>query len=254
MKFYVITMMDSPDRVENVNRIIRDYRGEFEFEVFPAVVPNDEVYLDPGYDFGYRRKHFGYQLTKGEIGCFRSHREIWKKISIESESIVGIIEDDVMFIDGIFEAIKIGMLWQNYWDVLRLHQAIPQKTGVKIASNGVQSLYYYLMPPRGTSAYLLKRSSAECLAKRSVKIRHPVDHFLDDHRQHALNVLDLSPATVNIKCVPSVIGHRGWNRDMLGSRNIYRLLQRDIHNFGEQAARFGRAMKLVTAKLSGRSF
>jgi len=253
MKFYIITMLDAPERAENVTRLISKFGGDFSLEVFPAIVPSNDPYEDKDYDCSYRTRNFGYHLSRGEIGCFKSHREIWKKIALGKEEIVGILEDDVILGDNFSEVIDLSLSWRNKWDICRLVQAFPQKLGVTIATDNVYRLRYTLMPCRGTMAYLVKKNAVRNLLSSSEKIRVPVDHYLDDYRRHELLVLDVTPPCAEIISSPSIIGNRGWDKNVSGKRSVYRLLQRDLYNFNEQSYRLFKMIKLYLAKLLQRS-
>lgn len=46
---------------------------------------------------GYEDPYHHRQMTMGEIGCFLSHYEIWKKIVQLEQEVVLILEDDIRF-------------------------------------------------------------------------------------------------------------------------------------------------------------
>lgn len=46
---------------------------------------------------GYEDPYHHRQMTMGEIGCFLSHYEIWKKIVQREQEVVLILEDDIRF-------------------------------------------------------------------------------------------------------------------------------------------------------------
>ena len=251
MRCYAITLLSRADRLANVQHLMECAPEIVDVEIVPAVVPGDDLEQQEDYDAGFRVAHFGYHLTTGELGCFRSHRSVWEIISQnKNDQISCVLEDDVVLSEGFTEAIETAISWKHCWDVCRLHQACPSRLGVAIRSNDRYRLWYPLIPARGTAAYLIKPEAAGVLLQKSKMIRYPVDHFFDDPRQHPLRVLDLTPGGVTIRAeTPSMIGVRGWDEQTLGRRSLYRMAQRDWNNLSEQAARAMVMKKILAEKL-----
>lgn len=68
---------------------------------------------------GFRTKH--YQLTRGAIGCYLSHMELYKKIAADRKPYALIFEDDVRFPKHVLSQIH-GALERipNDWDIFLL--------------------------------------------------------------------------------------------------------------------------------------
>lgn len=68
---------------------------------------------------GFRTKH--YQLTKGAVGCYLSHLNLYKYIASSNKPYGIIFEDDVVINKDVFEKLnKYVALVPNNWDILLL--------------------------------------------------------------------------------------------------------------------------------------
>jgi GR25 family glycosyltransferase involved in LPS biosynthesis len=116
---YVINLKKNTERLEN---FMREYNKsdlkKFPINVFPAIVGKDlELinYVSPG---AYKQilttevlknRKYHYELTRGAVGCYLSHLNIWKKIA-ESDKNYGLIfEDDVMIATDFFSRLQFGL-------------------------------------------------------------------------------------------------------------------------------------------------
>ncbi|XTI73789.1 glycosyltransferase family 25 protein (plasmid) [Acidithiobacillus sp. AC3] len=247
MDFFIITMLGDERRLDNVNHLVEQLsKNRYNAKIFPAICPAQNYVDDPSYDSAYRVRRFGYHLTRGEVGCFQSHKAIWKELSQRETEIFGVLEDDAIFLSDISGAVSAALSCQEYWDVCRLQQVFPSKIGITKGRRGLFVLRFPFLPQLGTGAYLLNGRAARYLYDSSVSIRQPVDHFLDDPRNHGLRVLDLTPGSVGIlEDLPSVIGDRGWNAKVNGRRGFYRIIQRDVYNLGWHIARGKMLLRLL---------
>ncbi|XTI72137.1 glycosyltransferase family 25 protein [Acidithiobacillus sp. AC3] len=239
MEFFIITMLGDRRRANNASRSAEQLAGNgYNPKIFPAICPAQNYVDEPGYDSAYRVRRFGYHLTRGEVGCFQSHKAIWEKMAQRPTEVFGVLEDDAVLQDNIVESIEVALSFKKYWDVCRLQQAYSSKVGFTKCRMGNFFLRFSLLPTLGTGAYLLSGRAARILSDSSGSIRQAVDHLLDDPRSHGLRVLDLTPASVTIlEDLPSVIGDRGWDTKVNGRRSLYRRIQRDSYNLGCHLAR-----------------
>uniref|UniRef100_A0A671P346 Procollagen galactosyltransferase 2-like n=1 Tax=Sinocyclocheilus anshuiensis TaxID=1608454 RepID=A0A671P346_9TELE len=131
---------------------------------------------------GYKDPYADRVLTKGEIGCFLSHYNIWKKVVELQQQQVLVLEDDVRFepsfksrLNTILEDVKqSGLLWDLiYVGRKRLHIKHPEHwvEGVK---NLVIPDYSYW-----TLGYALSLQGAKTLLEaQPLSKMLPVDEFL----------------------------------------------------------------------------
>lgn len=251
MNVYIITLVNNSARMKNATYIKNNLKLSFNVSIYPACIPKDNIHLEQGYDSQFRAKKFGYDLAIGELGCFQSHRNVWSKFLESGDDICCVLEDDAILSPDFDVAVNAAVKRKEQWDICRLHCSFDYGFRVTICSIDNYILSYDMVPPRGTTGYLLSRIAAEILLKKSVFIREPVDHFVDNVRLHGLTVLSLRPHPISVmEILPSEIGRRGWNVASQGRRTFWRGMQRDMNNFIEQFFCFKKAIYLVYAKLT----
>ncbi|KAG8455283.1 hypothetical protein GDO86_001471 [Hymenochirus boettgeri] len=131
---------------------------------------------------GYKDPYHGRPLTRGEMGCFLSHYNIWKEISERSLAVSAVFEDDLRF--EIFFKRRLQALLHDLqeesleWDLIYLGRKRMQVEEPEEPVPGVRNLvvadYSYW-----TLGYLVSLSGARKLlnAEPLQKIL-PVDEFL----------------------------------------------------------------------------
>lgn len=116
-------------------------------------------------------------LSAGEIGCFLSHRNIWREIAAGSTQHVAVFEDDIMFSDD-----AATLLRDLHW--------IPAKVGfLKLDTGSYPAIVSGLRPVPGTerqigrlrsrlfgtAGYIISKDYARLLLARTTKLRAPID-------------------------------------------------------------------------------
>ncbi|KAG8574408.1 hypothetical protein GDO81_009168 [Engystomops pustulosus] len=131
---------------------------------------------------GYKDPYHGRPLTRGEMGCFLSHYNIWKEISERSLAVSAVFEDDLRF--EIFFKRRLENLLHDLeeaeldWDLIYLGRKRMQVDEPEEPVPGVRNLvvsdYSYW-----TLAYLISLQGARKLldAEPLTKML-PVDEFL----------------------------------------------------------------------------
>ncbi|XP_077460689.1 procollagen galactosyltransferase 1 [Stigmatopora argus] len=131
---------------------------------------------------GYKDPYHGRPLTKGELGCFLSHYNIWKEIVDRNLHTSLVIEDDLRF--EVFFKRRLQALLQEVtthkldWDLIyigrkRMQVDHPEKS-VPNVHNLVEADYSYW-----TLGYMLSLQGAKKLLKAEpLKKMLPVDEFL----------------------------------------------------------------------------
>lgn len=144
------------------------------------------------------------QLSKGEIGCFLSHRKCWEIIATSNDRGGFIFEDDVHF-----SCIATKLLSDDLWipyniDVIQLSTLKNEKYRIysKVLFN-IERKFQILQISDpilyGTQGYWISRNAAKNALKLSTVFREPVDNFLFDLRHEFCKeniVTHLSPAIV----------------------------------------------------------
>ena len=171
MKTVVINLKSRTDRLTAFSNA----HSHLEYEVFSAV-DGRRVDYDKLQALGFDVNHdwidplLNTPLTKGEVGCFLSHWEIWKKC-VEMNEPVMVLEDDARITDR-FSMEEIEQYLQTY-SFLYLGWK-EMKTSVPIDGKVVQPVY-----PYWTLAYVITPESAKILMNESIATSIiPVDEYL----------------------------------------------------------------------------
>lgn len=124
------------------------------------------------------------KLSKGEIGCFLSHRTCWDKLCQSNENFALIMEDDIQFSNRSFPYLKDDSWIPKYVDLIQLSTLTPlpheSKIGAKLELDSGDSLIRPLSPiPYGTQAYIISKQAAQFAIQITKNlIPAPVDDFL----------------------------------------------------------------------------
>lgn len=182
---FMINLERRTDRRERMLRALHDQ--EIDCKVIPAVdgkamnisdVHAMGIHMLPGYSDPYH----GRPLTKGELGCFLSHYNIWKEIVERGLEISLVIEDDLRF-EVFFKRRLMNLMTEVEderldWDLIyigrkRMQVDHPEKAVPNI-HNLVEADYSYW-----TLGYMISLQGAEKLLNAEpLKKILPVDEFL----------------------------------------------------------------------------
>ena len=171
MKTVVINLKSRTDRLTAFSNA----HPNLDYEVFSAV-DGRRVDYDKLQSLGFDVNHdwidplLNTPLTKGEVGCFLSHWEIWKKC-VEMNEPVMVLEDDARITDR-FSMEEIEQYLQTY-SFLYLGWK-EMKTSVPIDGVVVEPVY-----PYWTLAYVITPESAKILMNENIATSIiPVDEYL----------------------------------------------------------------------------
>ena len=177
------------------------------------------------------RRMQGYILTSREIGCYLSHMKCWQACVDQGVPTL-IFEDDFVLLPH-FEQV-LATLVNDYrdWQIVRL-QALEEKADALVADFGAYRLVRNDGDPLGATAYLINPASARKLIEESRELYEPLDHFIEHHEKHGLQMLAVKPypvtvvdvtrATSTITDRPDRAPVRGWRK---ARRSLFRGLDR----------------------------
>ena len=116
-----------------------------------------------------------FPLTRGEIGCYLSHYQLWERIVKESIPHAVIMEDDTEWESDFAQAVAdvVNCKWQ--WDVVLLHANVRRSSRVLDALGGGRHLVQYKRHFVGTIAYMISLQGAKKLRDYLYPIRMSVD-------------------------------------------------------------------------------
>ena len=228
---YIISLKGSSNRKSHAISEIGKTHITWEFI---DAIDGKQLKITPHYDPKKGGRLVGFELSRGEIGCFLSHRLAWQRC-VDTQINTLILEDEFVMLPFVEQAIEVGLDHEELWEILRL-QAMSEVQCKKIATYRGFDFFHNLADPLGTTAYVVKPSSAQALLKMSESFIEPVDHFVENFRKHHKQVTAIKPYPITIMHVQSTIDEphdnrnlrkpiRGWAKIKRSIyRNIYRLL------------------------------
>ncbi|MEW9806495.1 glycosyltransferase family 25 protein [Mesorhizobium sp. ZMM04-5] len=172
----VINLDSSLDRLEWMKDAFEDLG--LDFVRVPASSPETFGDID---DCVLMPNGLGVEWTAGEIGCFLSHRQCWKRAAVAEEDFTAIFEDDLHFAPGAKKLLRTAEWIPGGIELLRFETTL-QKVMLSTTAKKVDEFNIHELRSKhwGTGGYLISRSGAIKLISRSHEIRWPVDIFMFD--------------------------------------------------------------------------
>ena len=153
---------------------------------------------EKGYNGLKRRLLFGKDLTDGEIGCARSHLQIYAMMEREGIELACILEDDAILDDDlpmVLEALETDM---DGWDLVRF-LAMPKDLNrarpIRDLGNGYRLCRIY-GTPGGTYGYVINRRAAIRLVREGRSLWKPIDAIQGHIWSHRLRMRSIKPCPV----------------------------------------------------------
>lgn len=201
---YVISMSRAGRRMEHVQRIIS--QCPVDCNRFEAIDGSclSESDVESVYNTKANQPKYPFALNRGEIGCFLSHRSVWKKIA-ESDAPGGLVmEDDIELLAGFADALTFAI------------EAAPTRSYIQFQTRSFNGNYQQVdkrqdfqlirpqvAPLRATAQWITRDAAAKLLEATKVLDR-PIDTFIQMRWLHGVDVLVLTPS-----CVREVSGSLG---------------------------------------------
>jgi GR25 family glycosyltransferase involved in LPS biosynthesis len=196
-KGYLIHLPHRKDRLVEFKKHVRNCNLQTEIEIFKAVNGNElELSNIPITDLarheleelertGYRSRH--YQLTKGAIGCYLSHVQIWEKCLSEGHDSCLILEDDAYLPKDFTYKTKVALRDVNPdFDILVLGLICNECT----SESKLRKVNRFWQ----THAYIIKANAIRKIMKHMFPISQQIDAQLSDFS----NTLKIYAASKNI--------------------------------------------------------
>jgi glycosyl transferase family 25 len=200
---FVISLSDAEER----RKIVAEYlsRMDLPWSFFDAVrgMPKD---LQAGLTIESRSN-----LALGEIGCFLSHRAVWKEIATSDVDYAIILEDDTVLLPALDYRALFALLQQLRIDCIRLVVERIERAKALVNLGAPFGMVSRLTSPRfglGTAGYALTPSVAGQLHTAASNINAPVDLWLERYSNHQLPIYNLLPPCAILMHCPSTITHR----------------------------------------------
>ena len=192
---YLINLDESTERLANVDAQLKAHN--ISYERVSAVLGKDLTDEDVAnyYNEEEGKKYYYRSLSRGEVGCFLSHRLCWKKI-LESGAPFGIIlEDDLQVTGNVHEAIGLIEQLDFAWDLVKL-APYNRKVRKEVLSHKLNenfSLVIHNKVMAGTPATIYSREGARKLLKATEKFYRPIDTDIQHFWEKDVEVWSLSP-------------------------------------------------------------
>jgi len=248
-KIFVISLPEAVERREKMQAQLVTLGLDWEF--IDAVNGSAMALLPSAYDQKKRLNRFGYDLSLGEIGCFESHKELWR-VCVKSKRPLIILEDDVLLSDDFIGLVELIMSKNYDWDFFRLHGGTDHnmKT-VFLFRLGKFRVVEELRDPSTAAAYIIKPSGAIKLLEHSHKYYHAVDDYIELRHINKLNILSIRPYPVTVGGFATTIKDRNNGKRSLSIR-LRRMLFREISNLRKYIWQTRRKVELILKGLQSR--
>lgn len=235
VKVLVLTLRQSTDRQARIKNALDDASIEFEF--FWGVDGRRDK--DPSlslYDESKRMRTKGQPMTPGQLGCFASHYNIWKRCIDENKKLV-VLEDDVVFdAEAIGSFLKTIPSLPSHVECLRLFDNKTRNhKEFKVADIGPFSILRYTKGPMSTMGYFLTPEAAGKFLASANPVFLPVDIYMDRYWVNDVVCMGVSPSFVHHDFeFESMIGYGKKS----GSRPLLMRLNRELFTLTERLRRF----------------
>lgn len=183
---FVINLDSSTERMDLISKRLNELK--IPFERVPAVngrALSDKLISQITYPNNHfdSRVRFPRTLTKGEVGCFLSHRKCWEKLLESNEEWALIMEDDIRISDSAPKFMLSADWIPSGVKIVQLSWSVPIQNGrirnEVIPIDNIVNLVAPLYPePLGSQCYIVSREFAKVALSLSEKLAAPVDMIL----------------------------------------------------------------------------
>ena len=220
----VISLPESAARRASVARQL-DPTG-LSWSFFEAIRPSALAARPAEYDARKRQSFTGYPMSEGEIGCFLSHRAVWREVVSRQRPCL-VLEDDFTIAKGVGLGNLLTLVAPHLaeFGFIRLHGIFPVRSK-PVRQLGGHAIVKTRRDPAGTLAYLIAPAAAKRLLDASASFFVPVDDFLAWSWRHKQGIFSLQPYPIRDAAVlPGAIRDRAKPRLSRAAklrREIYR--------------------------------
>ena len=143
------------------------------------------------------RPHYPFELSRGEIGCFLSHRRVWQAIVDRQLDAGLIVEDDVEPDAALFpRALKLALAQIQPGDYVRFGFRSHTDAGRTVATGDGATLVKPTKVGLGTQMQLVGRQAAMELLKSTNLFDRPVDTTIQMQWLRPVRILAARPVCI----------------------------------------------------------
>lgn len=196
-KIFVINLDESVDRLHKIKLQLEEQNLLFERIVAVDMRKDSNKHLLSYYN--KKKNYWGFKryLSLGEIGCYLSHRECWKKILDEPIDYAIILEDDVKLVADLNEVITcLNYCNLSYWEYLKIGETPIKRIRKTEKTIGKFNFVCYQKLPSGTFAQIVNKTGANKLLQNSQNIYRPVDMDIQFTWKNKIKAFGLLPYSV----------------------------------------------------------
>ena len=196
MRIFVISLPTAAERRAHVSAQLDARKIGYEF--FDALTGEDARRQDLVTSIDEKNwvLNTGRQPTMAEIGCFASHRELWKRC-VELKEPVMIFEDDVDLGEAFSDALQVADRVANDVGYLRLQTDDRQKKA-PVSSIGDFTVSLYKKAPGQMACYCIAPRVAARFIELTLVYESPVDTFMRRYWEHGQAIYALTPFVVDL--------------------------------------------------------
>jgi glycosyl transferase family 25 len=209
-KIVWINSKNRADRYTNMRSRLQALGLWNEAERFSAIHGGEVNWNDPEYSV-YTKTDVIQELNNGEMGCFISHREVWKLAKKNGWKKTLILEDDALFCDDFIETVELLISMTPEYDMLYLGQWNYDRGSDRGERAALKELIYedefsVYKAERCwlTHAYIVDSSAIDTLLQNSTNFYASIDRVLADIQEDfKLKTYAIYPSIVNQDLTPS---------------------------------------------------
>lgn len=193
---FVITLRRSLERAGQVTKLLD--QCPVPCSVWDAV---DGSMLSPAeqsavYQHRLHSPAYPFILRPGEIGCFLSHRGLWRTMVERSITQALVLEDDVELLPNFAESLNFAAGHAGPCDYIQFQVRDLHPRGEVVAGRDELQIIRPSLIPLRTSAQLVTLGAAEKLLRHTEAFDRPVDCFMQMSWLHGVRVLTARPRSV----------------------------------------------------------
>ncbi len=193
MPVFVISLPGERDRREHVRSQLDAARVTFTF--FDAI--GGEA-VASGYFKGLDEEEFvlncGRRVVPGEVGCFASHRELWKRAA-ETNTPIAILEDDCALTPAFPRALQVASSLIGKLGFIRLQSDLRARK-VAVGRRVPFVVQRFTKPPHGLMGYCISPDVARMFVNDTRILDAPVDVYVKKFWEHGQPLYALTPYSV----------------------------------------------------------
>ena len=141
---------------------------------------------------------YPFKLSMGEIGCFESHRSVWRHMVKNKIAAALILEDDVAIDPPVFDAaVDLAVKHVSSLGYIQLQVREVKPPFQVIEQSGATAILRPQVTPLRTSAQVVSLEAARALLAASDQIDRPVDTFLQMFWDTTVRVHCVAPSGVS---------------------------------------------------------